>query len=411
MPLKTRIMLTAIAMIGISLLLLFGVNHISIQFVAKSNPTPPIDMEERIAQEYRDALDEIDAKLKEEGVRLIAIPREFRDGEDFVMDSLQRVLPMLLGALVLIVVTAALFTRVLARTITTPLDQLSQAAVRIQNGILDEPIDYRHKDEFGAVCHAFDQMQQSLLSAQIQAAATEQARTEMIAGISHDLRTPLTSVKGYIKGVQDGVAATPEKRAQYLDIAYRRASDMDVLLQRLFYISKVDAGALQLEHARVELGQLLSEFEEEVTPELALSGDELKVDVPPVPCFISLDYGQIHRVLSNLVENSLKYAGTQPVRMNLQLQDEGYQVRLVFSDNGNGVPDEQLDRLFDRFWRGDAARSSQNANGSGLGLYLARHIVKSHGGTIEVANRNGLTTTIILPRKENPNGENLDCGG
>ncbi|MEM5780918.1 MAG: HAMP domain-containing protein, partial [Lawsonibacter sp.] len=123
-------------------------------------------------------------------------------------------------AIGIIVLLSLLFTRYQVKQLMRPVNALAEVAKRVEQGNLSAPVDYQGRDEFSSVCSAFDHMQQHLLSEREKNAAYERARTDLIAGISHDLRTPLTSVKGYIKGMRDGVANTPEKREQYLDIAY-----------------------------------------------------------------------------------------------------------------------------------------------------------------------------------------------
>lgn len=159
------------------------------------------------------------------------------------------ILSMLASGLVaigIIVLFSQAFSRYQIKRLLRPVNALTDAARRVEEGDLSTPVDYQGRDEFTSVCAAFDHMQRHLLQEREKNALYEQARTDLVAGISHDLRTPLTSVKGYIKGLRDGVAQTPERQRQYLDIAYRKACDMDVLLQRLFYFSRLETGNLPL---------------------------------------------------------------------------------------------------------------------------------------------------------------------
>ncbi len=338
----------------------------------------------------------------EDGIYEIHVMPDFDhvpEKPDSFMDNITRNSWALIAfSLLIILGLSSILTMYISRSITNPIDSLIKGAKRVEQNILDVPVESAKNDEFNAVCHAFNQMQQSLLAAQARARQVEEARTDMIAGISHDLRTPLTSVKGYIKGLQDGVATTPEKQARYLDVAYQRACDMDVLLQRLFYISQVDSGALVLQMESVDLGSIIEEFTREMTPELELLGGSIALTLPEAPCILEVDEGQIRRLLGNLTENAVKYANADPLMLRIRLEDHSDHITLFFADNGCGVPAEQLRRLYDRFWRGDASRGEKS--GSGLGLYLVKHIVTSHGGSLEAQNDNGLQFTIDLPRKE-----------
>ena len=145
------------------------------------------------------------------------------------------------------------FTRRLVGRIMQPLDALSEGVERVKAGVLTEPIHYAGNSEFEKICGAFNEMQAHILEEQEKNKRYEKARTDMIAGISHDLRTPLTVIRGTIKGLRDGIAATPETQEKFLDTAYRRTIDMDELLQRLFYVSKLETGNMPLHVERVNI--------------------------------------------------------------------------------------------------------------------------------------------------------------
>ena len=313
------------------------------------------------------------------------------------------------AAIVVILLLNILFTRYQLKKLLQPVDTLTQAAGRVEEGDFTQAIDYRGRDEFAPVCAAFNRMQEHLLAEQEKNAAYEQARTDLVAGISHDLRTPLTSVKGYIKGLRDGVAQTPERQRQYLEVAYRRACDMDVLLQRLFYFSRLETGNLPLFLQPADLGAFIARFAAETAPELEQAGGRFETALSPGPHPACVDAEQLYRVLSNLKDNALRYAGADPLVISLAVERRGDWIALRFADNGQGVPEEDLPHLFDQFWRADQARSAQNGEGSGLGLYIARYIVEAHGGTIRAENDGGLVFTIQLPRKEGHYDQAADC--
>ena len=301
------------------------------------------------------------------------------------------------AAIVVILLLNTLFTRYQLKKLLQPVDALARAAGRIEAGDFTQAIDYQGRDEFAPVCDAFNRMQEHLLAVQEKSAAYERARTDLVAGISHDLRTPLTSVKGYIKGLRDGVAQTPERQRQYLEVAYRKACDMDVLLQRLFYFSRMETGNLPLFREEADLGEFVARFAAETRPELEQAGGEITLELSASPHPASFDPEQMYRVLSNLKDNALRYSGADRPVISLTVERQGERTRIRFADNGQGVPETDLPRLFDQFWRADQARSSRNGEGSGLGLYIARYIVEAHGGTIAARNENGLVFEISLP--------------
>ena len=290
-----------------------------------------------------------------------------------------------------------LCTRYQVRQMLRPVNALSQAAQRVERGDLSTPVDYQGQNEFSGVCAAFDHMQEHLLAEREKNARYEQARTDLVAGISHDLRTPLTSVKGYLKGMRDGVANTPEKQRQYLDIAYRKACDMERLLQRLFYFSRLETGSLPLFLQEMDLGDFVSRFVQEAEQELSQSGGRVELHMAPAPHPVRADPEQLLRVLNNLKDNAVRYGGAAPLVLTLTVWRQRDRECIRFGDNGPGVPEEQLPHLFEQFWRADQARSTKGGEGAGLGLYIVKHIIQAHGGTITATNDGGLMFEIALP--------------
>ena len=305
-----------------------------------------------------------------------------------------------LVAIVVIALFSLAFTRYQVKRLLHPVEELTEAAQRVERGELSCPLNYSRQDEFTSVFTAFDHMQEHLLAEREKNAAYERARTDLVAGISHDLRTPLTSVKGYLKGLRDGVANTPEKRRQYVDIAYRKACDMDVLLQRLFYFSKMESGSLPLFPERTDLGAFVRRFAEEASRELEESGGSITVRGAPASHPVRIDTEQMYRTLSNLTANAIQYAGAKPLELTLTVWRERNWERLRFADNGSGVPEDQLPHLFEQFWRGDQARRSRGGDGSGLGPYIVKYIIEAHGGTVAARNDHGLIFEIALPCDE-----------
>ena len=303
-------------------------------------------------------------------------------------------------AIVAIVLLSMLSTHFQLKHILRPVNALTDAARRIEAGDYSQGVGYDGKDEFTSVCAAFEHMQRHLLLEREKNAAYEKARTDLVAGISHDLRTPLTSVKGYLKGLRDGVANTPEKQRQYLDIAYRKACDMDVLLQRLFYFSKLETGNLPLSPVAADLWRFVEGFVRDSAGELEQRGGAIQLKGVPTPHPVRIDTEQMYRVLTNLTENALRYAGSEALVLTLTLWREPDRERLRFADNGRGVPDEDLPHLFEQFWRGDQSRGGQSGEGSGLGLYIVKYIVEAHGGTITARNDGGLVFELALPCEE-----------
>lgn len=333
-------------------------------------------------------------------------------GMDRGMFEMFLIIFLIVGVLAIgaILLCSQLLTKLLIQKILKPVNELDEAAKRVMTGELSVPIAHKSEDEFKNVCDSFDLMQQHLKEGIEKNAAYEKARTEMVSGISHDLRTPLTSVKGYIKGMLDGVANTEEKQREYLSIAYRKSCDMDVLLSKLFYFSKLETGNMPFFRQRTDISEYINHYTSE--KELELKEKQIDLDVcikltGSICC--DLDREQMHRVLDNLIENSIKYSQRiDGLSLSISLSRIGDEVEIDFSDNGVGVPEDKISHIFEQFYRGDESRSSQ-CDGNGLGLYVCQYIIKEHGGSIQAYNKGGLHLRIRIPimKGEEENGTNL----
>lgn len=159
-----------------------------------------------------------------------------------------------------LVIVSQIFTRKLVNHIMEPLDALADGAERIRKNDLTQDIEYSGDAEFENVCHTFNEMRGAILAGQEKNRKYEKARTDMIAGISHDLRTPLTAIRGTIKGLLDGVASTPERQKKFLETAYRRTGDMDLLLNQLFYLSKLETGNMPFDFKSIEISGFIRNY-------------------------------------------------------------------------------------------------------------------------------------------------------
>lgn len=314
------------------------------------------------------------------------------------------------GAVTVSLILAGVFTRRMNRMVMEPLEELGKGALRIQSGNLKEEITYQGEEEFENLCRTFNSMQAKILENQEQKIRDERARTDMVTGISHDLRTPLTSIQGYIKGVLDGVADTPEKQKSYLETAYESTEEMNVLLQKLFDFSRMESGQMPFHMVNVNLGEFVDSWAS--GKEAVLEKEDVHIrlereqeEMPEVP----LDVEQVRRILENLLENSLKYAGVRPLYLDTRIRSRGDgSAELVWKDNGQGVPEEKLEQIFERFYRCDESR---NQKGSGVGLYVVRYIMERHQGEIRAENEQGLKLTLLFPSKGGrESGNHTDSG-
>ena len=304
-----------------------------------------------------------------------------------------------------ILMTNRFLTRFVVRKIEEPLDLLSEGARRLGDGDLDYRIAYTGKDEFAPVCGAFNEMAARLKESVERTRRDEESRKELLAGISHDLRSPLTSIRAYVEGLLDGVAKTEEAKQRYLRTIHTKAEDIDRLVSQLFLYSKLDLEGVPMEMRPIRLDEFISGFVEESAPDGRVHGLEITAEYL-APVTVSADPGQLRRVLSNILENSIKYKSREMGHLRITLEESG---RLTLADDGPGVPEEALPKLFDVFYRSDPARKNP-AGGSGLGLAIAAKAVQGMGGTIRARNGSGggLSIEITLPREGSQDAENSD---
>ena len=234
----------------------------------------------------------------------------------------------------------------------------------------------------------------------------------MISGVSHDLRTPLTSIGGYLDGLMDGIADTPEKRKRYLNAIKTRTKDLERLVDSLSEYNRLESGRVKyhMEYGdlKVFFEQYLTQYREEAKNHhvtIRLNAAEERYPV----CF---DGQEMKRVFDNLFTNTIRYREYFESSVNIVLEKErnGTWIQVTFADNGPGVPEESLERIFDTFYRVDSARS-HTGKGSGIGLAVVKEIINGHGGRVFARNQKGLAIIIQLPAvKEEMDEQSIDCG-
>ncbi len=312
-----------------------------------------------------------------------------------------------------LLLVSQLFTKNLTAYLMQPLDALADGARRIRDRDLAMDITYTGSTEFENVCDAFNEMQHHLLAEQEKNENYEKARTDMIAGISHDLRTPLTAIQGMIKGILDGVASTPEQQQHFLQASYQRCGDMAVLLNQLFYFSSLQTGNMKFSMQPLDAASYIKHYVRAKQELLKEEEEVLTADTDGITEKIMVDSELLFRILDNLLENSRKYAGTTPLEMGITVTKTGEEIQICFADHGAGVPEEKLPFLFDEFYRGDESRNEKKGNG--LGLYIVKYLTEGMGGYVSAKSENGfavfLTFPVISEEEEHARQtENSDCG-
>ena len=248
------------------------------------------------------------------------------------------------------------------------------------------------------MCKDFNAMRAYLKESVEQRLEDEQKRKDLISGISHDLRTPLTSIRGYVEGLLDGIASTPEKQEKYLRAIQVRTGNMVDMVNSLSEYNRLNSREFRY---HMEQGNL-RRFVEQYLDIYMLEARQKQVDIEFYAAEeeypVLFDAKEWKRILYNLFTNTVRYRKkhSSRVRILLGLDEQKELVRFVFSDDGPGVPEESLERIFDSFYRTDESRKNAE-NGSGIGLAVVKEIIKGHGGSVTAQNQNGLAIKIALP--------------
>ncbi len=294
--------------------------------------------------------------------------------------------------------TAFSATIILSNKILAPIKDLTSAAYSIKNGQLDFELLGTNCKEINELCRAFDGMRLQLKESKLLEEKQITQRRIMLANISHDLKTPLTSIKGYISGIKDGVASSPEKLDKYLSIIYKKAEIIENMINNMSELSMLE---MSKENFNFEYGCIIP-FIQSVTDEYAENKNaRISLDFPETDAEIKIDYIRMRRVLCNIIDNSIKYRKGDISNILLSVQKIDSGIIISVSDDGIGIRSDDTDKVFECFYRADPSRTP-NIKGTGLGLAIAREIVNQHGGKIwlKSGEDGGLTVYIYLKNAE-----------
>ena len=326
--------------------------------------------------------------------------KEMFEGEFYFKNSLMMysiiwaVVVCSMELLVCLILSASLY-----RAVSEPLKDLRGAAETIAEGNLSFEVLSCEDEEINDLCISFDQIRQRLKKNAEQEKRIETERNMLIANLSHDMRTPITSIKGYLEGIRDGVADSPEKMQKYLDTIYNKALILERLVDNMTQYSELELGRMQYAFEFIDLTEYLRDLEEDYRQSLEDGGFHLDVNLLDMPLTVVADRDKLKRVLDNLLSNAIKYnkAGGN---VSLLTQTDGKGVLLSISDTGMGIKESDLSKVFIGFYRGDASRS--NIKGNGLGLAISKQIIESHRGKIWIKSEENIGTQvyIYLPLRE-----------
>ena len=307
---------------------------------------------------------------------------------------------LFLCMILILLFTALLLTRWLEKSFFGPISVLNKGMNHIRDGNLDFILKTDEEGEIGELYRNYEEMRLRLKESQEEKLLQEKQNRELLSNISHDLKTPITSIKGYVEGLIDGVANTPEKQDKYIRTIYNKANDMDHLIDELTLYSRIDSDRVPYNFHRINVGDYFGDCVEEIGMDLESRGIELSYAnlIAPETRIIA-DPEQLKRVINNIVGNSVKYLDKPHGRIVFRLLDEEDSIRVEVEDNGKGIAPRDIPYIFDRFYRTDSSRNSAKG-GSGIGLSIVKKIIEDHGGYIWATSTLGEGTCMhIVLRK------------
>ena len=305
---------------------------------------------------------------------------------------------MILTAAIILVFTALSVGLWIYRSIAVPLVKLKKATKNIKEGNLDFVLEVEGNDEFSQLCQDFEEMRKRLKESTEEKILMDKENKELISNISHDLKTPITAVKGYVEGIMDGVADTPEKMDRYVRTIYNKTNEMDHLINELTFYSKIDTNRIPYTFSKLNVEDYFSDCAEELGLEMEMEtrGIELVyANYVEKGVQVIADGEQIRRVIHNIVSNAIKYMEKPRGIIQLRVKDVGDFIQVEIEDNGKGIAAKDLPYIFDRFYRTDVSRNSSKG-GSGIGLSIVKKIMEDHGGKVWATSRLGIGTIMYF---------------
>ena len=390
MKLKTRIIVGFVAIILLPLLLfsasLYGFSQTQAKNVSKLDTEEPTS-EPEASQEAESSSQASDSSQM---VYDISLPQSSSSQVKLMAKD------MILTATIILVFTALSVGLWIYRSIAVPLVKLKKATKNIKEGNLDFVLEVEGNDEFSQLCQDFEEMRKRLKESTEEKILMDKENKELISNISHDLKTPITAVKGYVEGIMDGVADTPEKMDRYVRTIYNKTNEMDHLINELTFYSKIDTNRIPYTFSKLNVEDYFSDCAEELGLEMETRGIELVyANYVEKGVQVIADGEQIRRVIHNIVSNAIKYMEKPRGIIQLRVKDVGDFIQVEIEDNGKGIAAKDLPYIFDRFYRTDVSRNSSKG-GSGIGLSIVKKIMEDHGGKVWATSRLGIGTIMYF---------------
>ena len=307
------------------------------------------------------------------------------------------VVDVMISVILILFFTAAILVIWTYSGIISRLRQLNKAAENIRDGNLDFSIDTKGHDEISELSESFEAMRKRLQMNAQEKLDAEQEHRMLISNIAHDLKTPITAIKGYSEGILDGVADTPEKRERYLKTIYNKANEMNTLINELTLYSNIDTNKIPYNFRKLSVKDYFTDCMEELKMDLENQHVQLTFfNYVDEDILMIADPEQLGRVIHNIIGNAIKYMrAEEPSFISMRIKDVGDFIQVEIEDNGRGIANKDLPYIFDRFYRADASRNSA-AGGSGIGLSIVKKIIEDHGGKIWATSKENVGTVMYF---------------
>lgn len=316
---------------------------------------------------------------------------------DSILPEIRRLLiDMGISVILILAFTAGLMTIWIYKGTMAPIKKLEIATKNIKEGNLDFTVEHEANDEIGDLCRNFEEMRQRLKESTEEKIMAEKENRVLISNIAHDLKTPITAIKGYSEGILDGVADTPEKMEKYLRTIYNKANEMDRLINELTIYSKLDTNRIPYNFNKINVADYFGDCIEEIGLDLETRDIGLSYfNYADKDTVVIADPEQLMRVINNIVNNAVKYMDKEKGKINIRIKDVGDFIQVEIEDNGRGISAKDLPYIFDRFYRTDASRNSASG-GSGIGLSIVKKVIEDHGGKIWATSREHTGTVVYF---------------
>ena len=286
------------------------------------------------------------------------------------------------------------------KRILVPLDKMRIATKKIADGNFDYELDEKDFVEIPFLYNDFEKMRIKLKENEEEKVLSENASRELVSNISHDLKTPLTAIRGYVEGILDGVASSPQKVRDYLTTIYNKTNDMTKLIDELLYYSRVSGNEFSYNFEKTNV----KEFFDDYVKDLYLELDTIRINFSysanvDADTMIDIDREQIKRALNNIVANAVKYMDKKDPEIHFRVKETMDAINIRISDNGRGIDEKDLPHIFERFYRSDASRNTK-LGGSGIGLSIVKKVIENHEGSVVAMSKSGVGTDMDIVLKK-----------